>query len=1126
MKIALNFVVSVLALGTLLGSTASQATNVAELPLKASVLAKPNIVYGIDDSGSMDWEMLLSTSSGLMWWNGTTAWDSGTGKPLFGGGTEAKYAYLFPVGWILAANPAGDAPGGGIYGSSETYFKTVPPTPQFAWLRSAAFNPQYYDTAITYEPWAPAYYDNSQKSFTDSLPTAAKIHPTEPGAPTRNLTQDWNSANSGGKWTTGGYRFYVEPGMKVPAGSRLTASSVNSGACEGSTERDITTELTPAANKRCFASIAYYPATFWHAQNCTVDGSTCVLAPNGTTKLKRYEIKSGNTFPSGRSYADEIKNFANWFTYYRKRKLSLAGSMGTVLENLTGVRMGTMRFSDAALTSPPSITMLDADSTVASANRLRTLGDFYRLTPDQAATPTHKTMQVIGDQYDTNTGMVQYACQRNAMFVVTDGFANAPSGVTVPSYNQATYGNTAPYTATPGGSLADLGLAYYTKQLRASGGSALAAGKVPPSSSTAPNADKNPNLHVNTYAISLGVSGTIWPTATDPFVAAPTWPTPVADTPSMLDDLWHATVNGRGLMLLANNPTSTVTGIRAVIDDILSQVGAQGGVAVSTVNLQRGDSKAYYGTYNPAGWTGDLTANPIDKATGVVNTTASWSAGTLLLARSWTTRVIASYDGSTGVGFTTGAVGSLVNPGSVWGTTADVMNYLRGDRSQEGTTFRKRISLIGAVINSEPAVDRDTGVAYVASGEGMLHAIDTKGNPGEELWAYVPRAVLPDIGQTTARGYTFKTQLDGTPVVGKSGPNSKLLVAGMGAAGRSYYAIDVSSPGGLSESQLASKVKWEFPLAGDATTQSKVGQTMGKPAVVRLGGGSYVVLVTSGYNSSFDGKGRMWMLDAATGATLHEFVTTAGTLADEGGLAHIKPFYEPDGSVRYVYGGDLKGNLWQFDLQAKSTPSLVAVLKDGSGNLQPVTAPPELVSYKNKRIILVGTGRLLDITDFGGAGVRTFYAIADGSTLTNARSGLAHVVYNKASDTITAPTVDWTTGRGWYMDLPVGEQANTEPAVARGLVAFTTNVAGATDCSASSYLYVLNLVTGDKSTVTSFVGTTVSATANSSRASLWLTENGDVVGTGQTTDGKPFKVNVAPKKIITPNKNAWRDVRR
>jgi hypothetical protein len=59
MKIAINFVVSLAALGALLGATVSQATNVAELPLKASVLAKPNVIFGMDESGSMDAEVMI-----------------------------------------------------------------------------------------------------------------------------------------------------------------------------------------------------------------------------------------------------------------------------------------------------------------------------------------------------------------------------------------------------------------------------------------------------------------------------------------------------------------------------------------------------------------------------------------------------------------------------------------------------------------------------------------------------------------------------------------------------------------------------------------------------------------------------------------------------------------------------------------------------------------------------------------------------------------------------------------------------------------------------------------------------------------------------------------------------------
>lgn len=1147
MKIAANFVVSLAALGTLLGGTAAQAvTNLAELPLKAAVLAKPNIVYGIDDSGSMDWELLLSTASGILWWNNTAhpGWDSATGKPRFTGSGAETYTYLFPIGTIINANPVGDAPGGNIYGSNDGYYRALPPTAQFAWVRSAAFNPQYYDPGIEYKHWAPAYHDGALKNYADVTPSAAKIHPSEPGAPVLDLTQEWNATSAGSKWTKAGYRFVLKAGMTVPAGSRLKASTATSGACSGS-ERDITADLAVASGG-CEASIPYFPATYWHAEVCTVNGVDCVNAPNGTT-LKRYEIKTGQTFPSGRAYAAELQNFANWFTYYRKRKLSLAGSMGAVLETLTGVRMGSMLFTNAAKGSPPSIVMYDADAIAPSSNRLRTLGDFYRLSPDAAGTPTHKTMQVIGDQFNSNTGIVQYACQRNAMFIVTDGFANTPSGVTVPSYSQSTFGAAAPQATTHSGTLADLGLAYYTKRLRASGGSALTAGRVPPSTAAGPNPDTNIDLHVNTYGISLGVEGSIWPGLTDPFLNPPTWPTPVADTPGMLDDLWHATINGRGKMFLANNPTSTVAGMRAAINDVLNQVGAQGGVAVSTVNLQRGDSRAYFGTYNPAGWTGDLTANAINPATGDVSATATWSAGAQLLARAWGTRVIASFDGSSGVPFTAGSVGTLVNPGNAWGVSSEVMDYLRGDRSFEGSKFRTRTSLLGAVINAEPVIARDDGVAYFASGEGMLHAIDTRTNPGEELWAFVPRAVLADIGQTTARGYTFKTQLDGSPVIGKTGSSSKLLVGGMGAAGRGYYAIDVSSPRGLNETQLAAKVKWEFP---DATNLAKVGQTVGRPAIVRVPGGSYKVLVTSGYNDAQnDGRGRLWILDPATGGVEHTFEANAG--GSDAGLAHVSPFIENDGTVRYVYGGDLRGNVWKFDLVAKTTPALVAVLKDGAGNLQPVTAAPELISYNGKRIILVGTGRLLDITDFGQSTPRqSFYAIADGATLANARSALVQQTYNKATDTITSVTVDWTNAstRGWFIDLPTPEQANTRASVSRGLVSFVTNVAGQTDCTASSYLYVLDVLGGTRYTGATFVGTPISTTAMSAGVNLLLTSgspppacNGPtcpppppaggtpcqhLVGSGQDADGKSWKRQVTQCVTITPSKNAWREVRR
>ncbi|RVT51435.1 pilus assembly protein [Rubrivivax albus] len=1099
-----------LALGALLSGPAAQATDVAELPLKSSVLARPNVIFGMDDSGSMDWEFLLDTSSGLFWWDGDDGWDSGTGKPR-----RTKhpsywgYAYLMPVGTDT---------GGQIYAHNSPNGLALPPTNQFAWLRSTTFNPLYYDTSVTYDPWAPAYHDGAVRNYGNASTSATLSHPAYSTGPTLNVGDDWNSSD--GNWTSNGYRYYVQAGMVLPSGTRVRASSTSSGICSGGTERTLTTSVTVQPGFACWASVPHYPATFWHAEDCTI-GADCVLGPDGATKLRRYEIRNGNSFPSGRSHAAELQNFANWFSYYRKRKLMLAGSMGAVLEDLTGLRVGLMKFTDEGAATP-TVTMYDSDNPNANLNGRRVAGDFYKNALFAEGTPTHATVNHIAKQFNENTSIVQYACQRNSMFIVTDGFSNTTS-ITPPSWDAgksaATWGDGAPYQTTANGTLADLALRYYTNRLRTD----LAAGKVPPSSSTEPNADRNTDLHINTYAISLGVRGSLWPTDVDPFETAPTWTTPVADDPSLIDDQWHATINGRGLMFLATNPAETTAGIRAVLNDIVSQRGAQGGVAVSTVNLSRGDNRAYFGTYNPSGWQGDITAHPIDAATGEVDPdTTLWSAGATLLARDWTTRVIAS--GSSA--FTAAGVGATVNPGGVHGDSGQVIEYLRGDRTHEGTLFRNRQSLIGAVINSEPAVQRTANVIYVQSGEGMLHAIDTAvGTAGSELWAFVPPAVLPNIGETVQRSYVFRTQLDGSPTLGTYAGGT-LLVAGMGAAGRGFYALDVTSPRGLTESDLAANYKWQFPAAGDAATAAKVGQSLGRPRIVKTSGDGYVVLVTSGYNNTADGHGRLWMLNASTGAVIHEFDTGVGTLGAESGLAQVSAFAESDGTARYVFGGDLLGNVWRFDLKDKGAPHKLATLKDSSNVAQPVTAAPELTKIDGKRVVIVGTGRILDIGDFGSTRTQSLYVITDGTTIANVRSSLVPQTYNPATDTMSGDEVDWSSDRGWFVDLPAGEQANTAPTIAYGAVAFVTNKNGGTDCSASSRLYVLDVKTGGAFEGTDFVSSEISSVANSSGVTALATNNGKIIGSGQDADGKPWEREIVKNGSIAPAKNAWREIRR
>jgi type IV pilus assembly protein PilY1 len=1130
MKTALQALVCSVALAGLAYTAAAHATNLAELPLKPSVLAKPNVILGMDDSGSMDSEVLLDTSDGVFWWN----FDSGRGWDNAGvlyrhvnlgeywSSTWRRYFYLFPNGNGTGLNIKPEA----TYGDW-----SLMPTSEFAWSRSSAYNPQYYNPAVTYKPWATAH---TYAAFTDASPSAARGHPIYGGS--GNVVD--LTATRAASETTSRY-FTAVKGMTIPAGATASECDATIGSCGSWTA--VAADAAAAANRVTRVAMAYWPATYWikatSAFDCTVPAVTsvgtddCALAPDGQ-KLRRIEIRSTNTsYPSGRTYAQELQNFANWFQYHRKRRLSANAALGETLDGLTGLRLGAIRFN-ARPADSTRVTMWDLDSTTAASNGKAALKFVYEIDSN-VGTPTRATLRRIGHEFAQSAGPIQYACQRNAALIVTDGYASATS-VSPPTYDSAVWGAAAPYATTHAGTLADIALSYYTNTM---GGGSFAAGKVPTSA-----ADANSNLHMNTYALTLGAKGDLF---TGEGTAVPTstaaWVNPNTDfNPSAVDDLWHATINGRGQMYLAAAASDTAEKLRSAFLDILDQVGAQSSIGVSSVNLGRGDDFAYLGSYNTRGWTGELTRNAANPTTGTISTTATWSAAALLAARDWTTRLIFTSNDVSGLDFTSANVGATVNPDTATFSNDQVVNWMRGSRAGEGSSVRRRTSLIGAVINAEPVISRSDGVAYLASGEGLLHAFDTA--TGAELWAYHPAETLAASGAAVERGWVFKTLLDATPTFAQLSTSSKLLVGGLGAAGRSYYALDVSSPRPATAAAAAAQFKWVFPASTDAANRALMGYTIGKPIVTKAkvsGTVTNVVLVTSGYDNGLsigDGKGRLWMLNAATGAVIKTFRTTEGSAGDEAGLAHVSAFKEYDGTTRYVFGGDLKGNLWRFDLEAAGSSidaTLLTTFFDAAGNRQPVTAAPDLVWQGSKRVVLVGTGRLLDIGDFGSTRTQSFYAVADGTAIANARNGLVTRTYSRVADDgtvastpLTGSAIDWATQRGWYVDLPSGEQANTQPVVTYGTVAFVTNKQGSADCSQSSYLYLINIADGLKVAGSDFVAALISDSATSSRVITLRTVGGQIYGTTHRSDNTVFQRQLPLGTTIPPSKNAWRELRR
>lgn len=1087
------------------------ATDLSRKPLAVHGAKAPNVIFGMDDSGSMDWEVLLPTRHGQFWWTDQKGWDA-SGKFVVDGVT--RYSYLFPVGCSASAD-----------GGARNRFcnsNALPPTPQFASLRSSTYNPIYYNPKTTYRPWAPATVSGVEIVFPDAVGSKALLHPLF-----KNDT-DVIDLRKTLDVTTDNWTFLASQGMVLPAGTRYLSGNV-----WNKLEAEKKVGDSPVTNLSYEVSVPYFPASYWNLESCVPDNVTCVNAPDSKT-LKLYKIDGEKSFPSGRQYLDELQNFANWFTYYRSRKLMLAGSMGHVLNGLSGMRVGLTEFNNK---SESKIAMYDTDIT---ANSRVVAGKFYNNLAIVTGTPTRATLKYIGDQFDTDKSIIESACQRNAAFIVTDGYANDydDDSVFPPAYDQQTYGSGAPYSPTTRGTLADTALAYYTRRLRPTlpEGLSPAAGKDDPI-----EADKNKNLHMNTYAITLGSKGTIWPdVVTNPYgPSAPSisWPTTgLKDEPGSIDDLWHATINGRGRMFLATNPAETSANIQAALNEIQRQSGSQGAVTFSTVNLKAGDSTAYVGSYSANGYSGELQAYSVDPATGKFADTPTWNAGKLLLTKDWSKRVMASFDGLKGIPFTANGVDPLLN-NKGFTTTANAVDYFRGDRSLEASTLRVRTGIIGAVLTAEAVVDSTSGVVYLASGEGAVHAFD-KSN-GEELWAYVPGFVLADMGDQLSKTWKFETMLDATPQLAKVG-EKRFLVGTRGSAGAGVYALDVTKPKELtSDSLLANAVAWEFPnIYTPAPTKDLVGALVAKPLVVNTPMGA-VVVIASGYfpdkGGTGDGKARIFVLNATTGE-LKQTIVAPELPGDTGeaGLSALSGFLEADGTVRYVYGGDERGHLWRFDLK-EGTASLLMTLADSSDKPLPITAAPELARINNRRMVFIGTGRFLGESDFNDSQRHSFFALWDDGTTIPNRNKLASRDIAVGADgvrTVSGSSVDWTSQRGWVITLPQREKAHTDPTMGAGIIVFTTNSPSLTECTAASALYVAEATSGlalpstaYPTGVTPWYGRNLGSSLTSA-AVLTRHSTGSMGITTRQSDGARDTRTLNMGRAPVPRKTAWRELLR
>jgi len=1020
---------SVFSMSTIQSAFAAPGT-LATAPLFLSTIVDPNVFFTLDDSGSMDYELVVEDTTA------NTGYPVDNGLPTNSGGSRIGYLHptwsqLYNARAILPPSDAGNA----------------------AWDRYWVFrnhngNKLYYNPDQTYVPWV---------GYPEAEFTSARKDPNN-ATPVVNLENPISS---------GGYTY------------------------------DLAT---------------YY---IWTDSN-----------GNGVIE---HDLDARERVTKTDSRFDR-QNFANWFVYYRSRINITKAAIGAVMNNTDAARMGLRVFNaysgnthrkDLKPMGNPTYknelltefykTKIPAKGT-PGRYALKATGEMFRTNSPAAILP-----KAEGGE-----------CQQNFNIFMSDGYWNGngnPSNIdnrdkdgeagnTIFDGNAAQSNDEGNYADEWDDTLADVAMKYYETDL------SPLDDKVP----TQEDVDEASHQHLVNYTIALGIDGELdvtVPPTDDDFAG---WPEPKKGEITTVDDMWHAAYNSRGEYLNAQTPEEFKQSLNDAISSIAERTATAAAVSINSAKLTT-KSVVYLAQFNTNRWQGNLFAYKIaDTDTGELAASPEWNAADALNTRDFDSipRVVLTHDGDEGVPFEWDELTALQQNdlnGADDDDTAGMarVEYLRGSRDDEtgGYLFRKRLSLLSDLVNSGPVfvgapalnwpdtapfptadgkrysdfkkdfADRD-GIVYAGSNGGMMHGFAEA--DGMEKIAYIPANLFSTgtdegLHYLTDPDYSHKYYNDLTPTVsdiyadiGDGEKWNTVLISGQRGGGRGIFALDVTDPAEFAEDNAEDLVLWEFSSSDD----DDLGYTYSRPQIARTNSGSWVAIFGNGYNDlGDDGEAKLFIVDISRGTLDGTWLentdyikisTGSGTTGERNGLATpALADLDGNGTVDRVYAGDLKGQMWIFDLSG-STPGEwksegADLLFTTRGN-EPITSKPALAKHPTistdgtnapNVMVFFGSGQYLVNADKSSDKDNYFYGVWDRGDTNLTWGNLVQQTYEPAyapERVLTRTAVDYTTKYGWHFELDINrERSVTNPVVRGGLVFFNTFSPLVDPCSVGGFGY-------------------------------------------------------------------------